>query len=99
MIQNLILHSIPLNELKDFIQEAIQSELTHIKQPTDKDNSERIYTRKEVANLLSISLPTLNVWTKEGTIKAYRIGSQVRYKHSDVEQALQEIGTLKYSRK
>lgn len=98
-MQNLILHTLPLNELRTLIQEVIQSELTQSKQPTEKTTSERLYTRKEVADLLSISLPTLHTWTKEGIITAYRIGSQVRYKHSDVNKALQEIGTLKYSRK
>jgi len=49
--------------------------------------------------LLSISLPTLHTYTKEGIITAYRLGSQVRYKHIDVEKALKEIDNFKYSHK
>lgn len=98
MMQNLILHTIPLNELTNLIQEAIKAELTQIR-PTNKDKEQRLYTRKEVADLLSISLPTLHTYTKEGIITAYRLGSQVRYKHIDVEKALKEIDNLKYSRK
>mgnify|MGYP000948413612 CR=1 FL=1 len=99
MMQNLILHTIPLSELKSFIQEAIQSELTQLYQHSEKGESERLYTRKEVADLLGISLPTLNTYTKEGIIDAYRLGTQVRYKYEDLEKALKKINVIKYSHK
>lgn len=99
MMQNLILHTIPLSELKSFIQEAIQSELTQLYQHSEKGESERLYTRKEVADLLGISLPTLHTYTQEGIITAYRIGTQIRYKHEDIDKALKEINVIKYSQR
>jgi excisionase family DNA binding protein len=47
-------------------------------------------TRIETASLLQISLPTLHDYTKRGVIHSYRIGSNVRYKPSDIELALRE---------
>lgn len=51
---------------------------------------ERYLTRQEVAELLRISLPTLNELTKDGAIPSYRIGNStsVRYKSSEIEKAL-----------
>ncbi|MEM9982370.1 MAG: helix-turn-helix domain-containing protein, partial [Bacteroidota bacterium] len=53
-------------------------------------------TRKQVAALLGISLPTLHKWTKQGTIQAYRLGANIRYKQADVHAALENIRYLKY---
>lgn len=51
----------------------------------------QILTRKETAELLSISLPTLHSWTMSGKIKAYGIGGRVYYKLEEVEQSLIQI--------
>ena len=48
-------------------------------------------TRKEVAKILKISLPTLNEWNKLGILKPYRIGRLVRYKSAELEEALTRI--------
>lgn len=94
----LIFHSATREQLADLMREVVQSELA--KQKPKQDTSEnKLYTRKEVAKMLSISLPTLHERTKDGTIKAHKIGSQVRYKHDDVQSALKQINHIKYKRK
>ncbi|MEN9919808.1 MAG: hypothetical protein RL662_2244 [Bacteroidota bacterium] len=55
-------------------------------------------TRKETAALLKISLVTLHNWTTQGRLTAYRIGTRVRYKADEVNNALIEIKTTKYKR-
>jgi len=45
-------------------------------------------TRKEVSQLLGISLVTLNSWTKQKIIPVYKISGQVRYLRHEVELAL-----------
>ncbi|WP_460544767.1 helix-turn-helix domain-containing protein [Echinicola sediminis] len=58
---------------------------------------EDIYlTRQETARRLSISLPTLNSYSKRGFIKSYNIGNRILYKESEVEAALTEVKTVKY---
>lgn len=97
-MQNIILHSTPKDELANLFREVLQSELASFK-PTQESTSNNLYTRKEVAKLLDISLNTLNEWTKDGTIKAHRIGTRVRYKEEDVQNALKEVKTHKYARR
>ena len=45
-------------------------------------------TRKEAAKMLSVSLVTLFDWNRKNILQSYRIGNLVRYKKSDVFQAL-----------
>ena len=53
-----------------------------------QNNSEIILSREEAAKLLSISLVTLWDLTRKDKIPAFRIGNKVRYKKSDVLNAL-----------
>ncbi|MEL6834564.1 MAG: helix-turn-helix domain-containing protein [Bacteroidota bacterium] len=48
-------------------------------------------TRRQVAEMLSISLVTVNDWRKKGILKAYKIGNRVYFKRHEVEAALVEI--------
>ena len=45
-------------------------------------------SRKDVGELLGISLVTIHKWGKEGILKPYKIGNRVRFKRSDIEQTL-----------
>ena len=83
--------------LRDLISEIVRGELTTFF-CKEKKSENHYLTRKQVAEMLGISLVTLSSWTKEGIIKAVRIGNSVRYKMEDVEQALQDIKSVKYMR-
>lgn len=52
---------------------------------------EELMTQKDVAKLLDVSNVTVWKYTKDGTIKGYRIAGQVRYKRSEILQSLTEI--------
>lgn len=54
-----------------------------------ENSQEKLLTREEVAEILSISLVTLWKYTKQSIIPAYRIGTKVRYKRKDVISALE----------
>lgn len=45
-------------------------------------------SRKDVSELLGVSLPTLHQWGKQGILKPYKIGNRVRYRQSDIEETL-----------
>ncbi|TWP24279.1 DUF3853 family protein [Apibacter muscae] len=86
--KNLKVNGVSLQELFQKLEN-----LTHTKtQEKNATESEThlLLTRKEVAHLLKISLPTLHDWTKKGLIKSYRIGNRVRYKQTDLYNALQK---------
>lgn len=65
-------------------------ELLKKNQKNSKD-SEVILTREEAAKMLSVSLVTLWKYTKNNIIPAYRIGTKVRYKKSEILLALKQM--------
>ncbi len=52
---------------------------------------ETLLSKKEVIELLGITMNTLSKHTKNGTIPAYGLGSRVMYKRSEVLQSLIRI--------
>lgn len=48
-------------------------------------------TRKEVSEILSVSLVTVDDWTKRKILTAYRIANKKRFKRNEVENALTKI--------
>lgn len=75
----------------DFKNEIINGVITALKGfggQSQTNNSEIILSREEAAKLLSISLVTLWDLTRKDKIPAFRIGNKVRYKKSDVLNAL-----------
>jgi excisionase family DNA binding protein len=77
----------------DFKNEILNGvkELLSTQQTNNKPTAETYLTRDNVAKLLSISLVTLWKYTKDGLIPAFRIGTKVRYKESDVIAALKRM--------
>jgi excisionase family DNA binding protein len=84
------------DELKAMIVEAIKEVSLSISPAQElKPENRNLLTRRETANHLGISLPTLNEWTKTGKIKAHRISSRVRYFEVDILESLQAMGHVK----
>ena len=82
-------------ELKESILIDVRAELkgiTHNFQPTEPPE---YLTRKETANLLKVSLVTISDWNKKKILNPYRIGKLIRYRLSDIENALISINPLK----
>jgi excisionase family DNA binding protein len=96
-MEDIILSQIPLSVLENSISKIVEAQLKIFINPTQPDNAEYI-TREQAAKLLHISKPTLNALTKEGKLVAYRIGSRVLYKKSEIEGALSKIINKKYKR-
>ena len=100
MQNEIILSGITFDELKESFKSIVQSEVQKIVSgliPATATAPELI-TRKETAQILGISLPTLNIWTSTGIIPAQRIGTRVRYQRANVYASLKDVETLKYRR-
>lgn len=89
--------SIPIQTLVNMITEAVVKSLANEPTSDNINKKDTLLTRKQTAQMLQISLPTLNEWTKRKIIKAKRINSRVRYYESDVRAALESYN--KYDRK
>lgn len=97
MNKDLLLSAIPLPELVDGIAKAVRDEIAA--QPAaNPPQPEELLSRKDTAELLRITLPTLREYTRRGLVKGYRIGARVRYRRSEVLAALAPIATRKTTR-
>lgn len=83
-----------IEQLKTEISEDVFNKISCLleKVQTPAPQTEFI-TRKQTAQILRVSLPTVNDWTKTGKIKGYRIGSRIRYKRHEIENSLAQIKT------
>ena len=89
-IQNITAH-----ELESIIENAVQRA---IPKQSEKPEQPRFITRQEAAQLLGVSLVTIDKWSKEGHLKKFRIGGRIRFKAEEVQKALSEVKDLKYKR-
>ena len=48
-------------------------------------------TRKQVSQILSINLSTVDDYRKKGLIKHYKIGGIIRFKKNEVEESLTQV--------
>jgi excisionase family DNA binding protein len=61
-------------------------------QYTEVPNMETLLDKKQVAELLRISVKTLDVWiSKQQAPKTFRIGRLVRFRKSDVESFVESL--------
>ncbi|MCJ7447162.1 MAG: helix-turn-helix domain-containing protein [Bacteroidales bacterium] len=97
-MKELILNSIDEKELRALIKEVLTETIRDKNPEVESKNDSVLKSRFEVVELLKISLPTLNNWTKKGILQSYRIGNRVLYKQNEVVQALIATKNLKYKR-
>jgi len=95
-MENIILHSTPLKDFQAIIGQIVRDELKQFKPDPVKPANGEYITRQQVCEKLKISLATLHTYTKDGTLKGYRIGGRVLYRLGEVEQSIQAIQTIKY---
>lgn len=95
MINSTIIHSVTPEEFSEAIRSIIREELSRFNHP---ETAPRFLSRQEVANLLKISLPTLNEYTRTGIIKGSRVGTRVLYDEASIKEAVKAIPALKYRR-
>ena len=80
-----------MEDLQDRINKAVDDSFEKHKTNFKPPPSDCWLTRKETIAVLKISYVTLSSWTKKGILSAYKIGNRVRYKNSQVEQALTKM--------
>lgn len=100
MTNEILLNGISFDQLQESIKTIVSAELRNaVSELTTKREIEpELITRKETAEILGVSLPTLHEWTKKGVLPAKRIGSRIRYERTAVYDALKSVEPLKYRR-
>jgi excisionase family DNA binding protein len=84
METKIFLNGITIEQLADTLIPKLQ-------QPNVVPIPETLLSKKEVVELLGITMNTLSKHTKNGTIPAYGIGSRVMYKRQEVLASLIRI--------
>lgn len=97
-MSEILLRGITVEELIEKLRQVIDVKTDKIKAALSQPDHENLITRKEVAQLLRISLPTLNEWTKIKKLQSYKIGNRVLYKRNEVIASLNSGITQKNKR-
>ncbi len=67
------------------VKETVKEAETRLK---EQNKTDELLTRQQVSEMLGVSLATLWHWEKKQILNPVKIGSKVRYRRSDVENAL-----------
>jgi len=78
------------SELKELIEGLMGDVLERFlsNQKDEQPKEEKLYNTQEACELLRCSKPTLHRWKKEGIIPHVRIGANIRYKESDINNLI-----------
>lgn len=97
-MNSIILQGISTDDLKKILREVLEESNQKESKPKQSLKPISYLDRFEVAEMLKISLPTLNNWSKSGILQSYRIGNRVLYKQDEIDQAVHAVKNLKYKR-
>lgn len=82
-----ILHEVSPEQITSLF-EAIQNQLTELKQNFEPKAPTEYLTRNELAEMLKCDLSTIHNWCKKGKLHPYGIGNRVYFKRADLESLL-----------
>jgi hypothetical protein len=75
---------------KDFLSkfDNLESAMLEIKKRLDdKESKEKnLLSRYETADILKVTLPTIDKWTRQGVLKSHILGRRVYYNKRDIEK-------------
>lgn len=86
-------HNVSKKELINEIISGVKNKLQEIEKNFQPKEPTIWITKKEVAEMLSISTVTVDDWSKKEILSPYRIGNRIRFKRSEVEASLTEINS------
>ena len=72
-------------ELKEDFINDVRDELNALARNFQSIEPQEYLTRKEVSEILKVSLVTLHSWNKKKILNPYRLGNIIRYKLTEIE--------------
>lgn len=82
------------NDIKKIVNDIV-NELKKNEKPIEEKPEERLLTTDETCKFLRCSKPTLHRWKRDGLIPFVRIGTNIRYKESDLKKLIETKGGAK----
>lgn len=95
--QKVSIVQIELDQLREIIKSAVREEYNQLHQQINSEE-EKFLSRKQAAQKLGISLPTLWKITKSGAIPALRLGGRIVFRQSELMACMKPIQTMKHKR-
>ena len=90
MIEKFIVTNYDQNEFVSLIREAFKEELKECLNQQEREiEYNKLLTRREVAELLRISLVTVSKYQKSGELQYSRLGRHIYFKKGDIMKALE----------
>jgi excisionase family DNA binding protein len=81
------------DHFRPIIQQEVRNALNEYKTRIEAPKDEKLYSRKETATKLNISLVTLTKHVNDGKITAHKVGVRVLFRAEDIEKCLSKIQT------
>ena len=91
MDKNVFLWGLTPQEFQKMLINALEQVIEPLK-PAKESRSIELLTRKETAELLRTSLPTLAKWSEQGIIHAISMGRRIYYSVSEIQNILEKKG-------
>ena len=88
------IHNVTRKEFISIIENVIEDRFTTFLKKKEPEN----LTVQETAKLLGVTELTIHNYIKKGLIPASKIGRRIVIKRIDIENALNEVKSLKYKR-
>ena len=82
------LHNIDPEDFKNEILAGVQEKLESFKLSLIPKKEPELITRKKAAEILGVSLTTIHDWSSRNILTAYKIGSRIRFKKSEILETL-----------
>lgn len=78
--------TLPENVINDL--ESIKQELVNLKTNFTPREPEDFLSRKETAELLKISLPTLHQWSNDGILRPMKMGNRTYFSRKEINAVM-----------
>ncbi len=87
----MLLLQVSVKELREIISEELNKLVKVIQLNPNENDEEKIYSRKETAKLLNVSVETLFNWNNKKILEAKKMGNRVYYLKNDVMNKLNSV--------
>jgi excisionase family DNA binding protein len=83
---NILIQNITKKELQELITLCVQNVIVALADVQKTEVKEEFISKKEAAEYLNVSLPTLSKYVQAGWVKAYSLsGSRIKFKKNELD--------------
>ena len=81
---------VTIDELADKVSDKLLLKIEKYLKELAKPKNNKLLTRKEVAEMLRVSLVTVGVWSKVGILNPIRMGNRIFFKEQEILNTLEK---------